>query len=167
MLKWKVLGGAVAVLSVGVLGVTLLPATGQVGGKRFVLCEKDGRFDTDRDIDNGPNGFSSGDVFVFTEAEFDESGDRVGTLVGTGTVVRSFNRAEDAFVNFNVSLNLEGGRIEIQASSKFTNLNRAHLAIVGGTGKFAGKTGTVTPKARSCNGVAKEGRGDSLVVRFD
>ena len=167
MFKWKVLGGAIAVLSVGVLGVTLLPATGQTGGKRFVLCEKDGRFDTDRDIDNPPNGFSSGDQFVFTEAEFDESGDRVGTLVGTGTVVRSFNKAEDAFVNFNVSLNLNGGRIEVQASSKFTNLNRAHFAIVGGTGKYAGKTGTATVRTRPCDGVAPDGKGDSLVIKFD
>ena len=166
MNKWKVLGGAVSVLCVGVLGVTLLPATGQVGGKRFVLCEKDGRYDTETEIHNPPAGFSAADGFVFTEVEFDESGDRVGSLIGQATVIRTIGD-RDAMVQFNVSLNLDGGRIEVQGSSRFGNINDARFAIVGGTGKFAGKTGTVSPKRKSCPGVAKKGNGDSLVVRFD
>ena len=47
------------------------------------------------------------------------------------------------------------------------NEGDANFAIVGGTGRYAGKTGTLAPKRRSCDGVAKEGQGDSLVVKFD
>jgi hypothetical protein len=166
MMKWKVLGGSVAVLCVGVLGVTLLPATGQTGGDRFILCEKDGRFDTEHEIHNPPAGFSAADGFVFTETEFDENGRRVGTLNGQATVIRTIGD-RDAMVQFNVSLNLDGGRIEVQASSRFSNLNDATFAITGGTGKYEGRTGVVSPRRRSCPGVARDGEGDSLVVKFD
>ncbi|MGH2754416.1 MAG: allene oxide cyclase barrel-like domain-containing protein [Actinomycetota bacterium] len=164
MTKWKVLGGAVSVLCIGVMTATLLPATGQISGKRFVLCEKNGPKDYEKDVDVRPNGFSAGDQFLFSEPEFDEAGRKVGKIVGSGRVIRTFGE-RDALVQFNVSLNLDGGRIEIQASSKFTNTTGATFAIVGGTGRYAGKTGTVKVRSRRCDGVGK--KGDSLVVRFE
>lgn len=164
MLRWKVLGGAVAVLCVGVLTATLLPATGQTGGgKRFVLCEKDSH-DYEKDVDNPPDGFSAGDLFIFSEPEFDTNGHKVGKIVGTGTVIKLIGD-NDGLVQFNVSFNLDGGRIEVQGSGKFSTINSANLAIIGGTGKYLGKTGTVTPKNRPCDGVGK--KGDSAVFKFD
>ena len=164
MNKWKVLGGAVAVLCVGVLGVTLLPATGQTGGQKFTLCEKDSNKDFEHDVDNPPKRFSSGDQFMFTEPEFNENGKKVGKLAGTGTVIKLYGD-EDALVQFNVSINLDGGRIEIQASQRFSHFTDGHFAIIGGTGKYEGKSGTVTPRNRPCEGVSQ--KGDSLVVKFD
>ena len=164
MLKWKVLGGAIALLSVGVLGLTLLPATGQTGGKKFKLCEKDSNKDFEHDVDNPPKHFSSGDQFLFTEPEFNENGKKVGKIAGTGMVLRTYSD-DDALVQFNVSLNLDGGRIEIQASQRFSNFSDANFAIIGGTGKYEGKTGTVKPSNRPCDGVSQ--KGDSLVVQFD
>ena len=167
MRKWKLLGGAVAVLSVGVIGLTLLPATGQVGGDRFILCEKDGKWDQETEIHNPPAGFSAADGFVFTEAEFDENGDRVGDLYGQGTIMKTIGD-RDAVIQFNVSLNLDGGRIEAQGAARFSNITGdTHFSIIGGTGKFEGRTGHLTPRSRSCPGVAKPGNGDSLVVKFD
>ena len=164
MSKWKVLGGAVAVLCVGVMGLTLLPATGQTGGKRFVLCEKDGPKDYEFDVDNPPKHFSAGDQFIFSEPEFDENGRKVGKIVGVATVVRTIGE-RDALVQFSVSFNLDGGRIEVQASGNFSRLNSANLAIIGGTGKYAGKTGSVTPKNAPCDGVST--KGDHAVFKFD
>ena len=166
MRKWKVLGGAVAVLCVGVLGVTLLPATGQSAGQRFILCEKDGKWDTETEIHNPPAGFSAADGFVFVETEFNENGKKVGTLNGQATVMKTIGD-RDAVVQFNVSLNLDGGRIEAQGASRFSNINDANFAIIGATGKYEGKTGHVSPRTRPCDGVAKPGRGDSLVVKFE
>lgn len=163
MLRWKVLGRAVAVLCVGVLGATLLPATGQTGGKRFVLCEKDSH-DYEFEVDYPPKHFSNGDEFLFSEPEFDVNGHKVGKIVGVGTVIRTIGD-EDAMTQFRVSFNLEGGRIEIQASQRFSHFTDGKFAIIGGTGKYEGKTGTVRPRNRPCDGVSK--KGDSLVVKFD
>ena len=166
MNKWKVLGGAVAVLCVGVIGLTLLPATGQTGGgDKFKLCEKDSNKDFEHDVDNPPKHFSAGDQFMFTEPEFNENGKKVGKIAGTGTVIRTYGGEDDALVQFNVSLNLDGGRIEIQASQKFSHFSDANFAIIGGTGKYEGKTGIVIPKNAPCDGVSQ--KGDSLVVKFD
>ena len=164
MRKWKVLGGAVAVLCVGILTATLLPATGQTGGKRFVLCEKDGKHDYEFDVDNPPKHFSAGDQFIFSEPEFDVNGHKVGKIAGVAHVIRTI-RDRDALVRFNVSFNLEGGRIEVLGTSTFGHINSATFAIVGGTGKYEGKTGVVKPRNAHCDGVGK--KGDHAVFLFD
>jgi hypothetical protein len=142
---------ALSALTAGMLVAVVLPATGQVTGKTFTLCEKDSK-DYEAEVDNGADGFSAGDVFIFSEPEFDTNGDRVGKTFGQGTILKDFER--DAIVQFNVSLHLRGGDIEVQSTGKFSQLGGGQpLAIVGGTGKYNNATGVVKIYGRGCNGV--------------
>ena len=162
--RWKVFGLVLATTTVGVLSSALLPATSQVSGKTFTLCEKNGPKDYEKNVDNGEQGFSAGDQFIFSEPEFDRNGDRVGKLVGVGTVVRRLK--QDGLVRFNVSLNLRGGRIEIQASTKFSNLGGGTaVPIIGGTGKYNDASGVVEIYGRGCKGVSR--RADRLRVKLN
>lgn len=142
---------AVSAVTIGTLVATLMPATGQVTGKNFTLCEKN-THDSEKDIDNGDEGFSAGDQFIFSEPEFDTNGERVGRLFGVGTLLKAFE--EDGVVQFSVSLNLKGGSIELQATERFSNLGGGSpVAIVGGTGKYNDATGVAKIYGRGCKGV--------------
>ncbi|MEA2434701.1 MAG: hypothetical protein QOG54_2158 [Actinomycetota bacterium] len=152
MSRWKILSVVTAAVSVGVLVATLLPAASQVSGERFVLCEKNGDQDYETDIDNGRKGPSAGDVFIFSEPEFDKDGNHVGKVFGKGTILRLLDD-DDGVSQLNVSINLKGGRLELQGSTKFSNFGgKLEFAVVGGTGKYAGRDGTATIADRKCPG---------------
>ena len=162
--KWKFFGISLAILLVGVLAASLVPAMSQ-GGRRFVLCEKNGRHDYEKDIDTDQDGeFSAGDQFIFSEPEYDNSGDRIGKSAGKATVIRLLGD-RDAIASFNVSANLKGGRLEIQAAGKFSNFrHNPSFAIIGGTGQFAGAGGTITINEKAgCGGFPKA---DKLTVEL-
>jgi hypothetical protein len=143
---------AISALAAGMLVAMLLPATGQVTGKTFTLCEKDSR-DYDREVDTDGDGeFSVGDMNVFSEPEFNTDGERVGRVFGTGTVIKTLER--DGIVQINISAHLRGGDLELQSTAKFTQLGGGHpLAIVGGTGKYNDASGVVQIYGRGCKGV--------------
>jgi hypothetical protein len=160
MKRGTIVGIAMSALIVGVVVATLLPATGQVTGSTFTLCEKDSQ-DYGKDVDNPPKDFSAGDFFVFSEPEFDTDGNRVGRSVGSATVIKAFKR--DGLVQFNVSLQLTGGDIEVQSAARFGQLDSGHrLAIIGGTGRYHDATGVVKLYSRPCPGVGQ--KGDHLKV---
>lgn len=164
MSRWKFFGASLAILLVGVLAASLVPAMSQ-GGRRFVLCEKNGRHDYEKDIDSDGDGeFSAGDQFIFSEPEYDNSGDRIGKSAGTGTLIRLLGE-RDGLLSVNVSLNLKGGRLEVQGAVKFSSFRRnPSLPIVGGSGQFAGAGGTITINERAgCGGFPKA---DKLTVEL-
>jgi hypothetical protein len=143
---------AVVAVSVGVLVVNLLPATGQVVGNKFTLCEKD-THDHEFDVDYPPEHFSVVDVFMFHEPEYNTSGDRVGTVWGRGRVVKIRGK-NDAVVSLNVSLNLHRGDLELQGTAPFSKFGGGHpLAIIGGTGQYNNVAGVVKLYSRACEGV--------------
>lgn len=160
MSKKTIIGIAMSALIAGIVGATLLPATGQIAGKTFTLCEKDSH-DYEAEVDNPPKGFSAGDTFLFAEPEFDKAGDRVGKSFGTGTVLKRLKR--DGIVQFNVSIHLRRGDLELQSTFKFSEFGGGHsVAVVGGTGKYSNATGVVRTYNRPCAGVSK--KGDHLKV---
>jgi hypothetical protein len=151
MKKRNIVLMAVSAVTIGTLVATLMPATGQVTGKNFTLCEKD-THDYEKDVDNGAKGFSAGDQFIFSEPEFDTNGERVGKIFGTGTVLKRLK--QDGIIQFSVSFNLHGGSIELQATSKFSNLGGGSpVAIVGGTGKYNDASGVAKIYTTGCKGV--------------
>jgi hypothetical protein len=151
---------AISALTAGMLVAVVLPATGQVTGKTFTLCEKDSR-DYEAEVDNGSDSFSAGDVFIFAEPEFNTDGERVGKTFGQTTVLKRLKR--DAYSQFNVSIHLRGGDLEIQSAGKFSQLGGGHpLAIVGGTGKYNDATGVVKIYGQGCDGV--KGSTDHLKI---
>jgi hypothetical protein len=88
-------------------------------------------------VDNAPTGKSAGDVLVFTERLLDESGSQVGSDAATCTVLfdeRSL--CTGAYV-------LPRGQIMVQLVQPGP-AGTYDQAITGGTGGYAGVTGTVT-----------------------
>ncbi|MGZ4186084.1 MAG: allene oxide cyclase barrel-like domain-containing protein [Solirubrobacteraceae bacterium] len=89
-----------------------------------------------RFVDNAPRGESAGDTVSFSENLY-EGSTRVGFSEVTGTLVDS--KRHDAN-NLTGTLILRGGTIALQG----TGLGQAptqHVAIVGGTGAYAGARG--------------------------
>jgi hypothetical protein len=165
MSRWNVFGLLLATLLVGVLVAGLVPAASQSGGERFVICEKNGRHDYEADVDSDQDGeFSAGDTFLFAEPEFDTDGKQIGKSAGSGTAVRVFSN-HDAIVELDVSLNLKGGRLEVQGAVRASNFGKTpQFPIVGGTGRYAGAGGTITIHEKAgCGGFPKA---DKLVVEL-
>ena len=152
MKKRNIVVVAATALATGMIAAMLMPASGQVTGSTFTLCEKntnDYEYDVDTD---GDGDFSPGDQFFFADPEFDTEGNRVGKTFGTGTVLKALKR--DGIIQFNVSIHLRGGDIEVQSTGKFSQLGGGHpLAIVGGTGKYNDASGVVKIYGRGCAGV--------------
>ena len=162
MTRWKTFGLLLTTLMVGVLVAGLMPAASQGGGQSFVLCEKNGRHDFEKDIDTDGDGeFSVGDMFVFSEPTYNSNGKRIGKTAGSGIVIRTIGR--DALVAITVSVGIEGGELEIQGAVKGSNFrNTPAFAVVGGTGAYAGAGGTVTVHEQvGCGGFPK---GDKITV---
>ena len=152
---------ALTALTAGMLIAVVLPATGQVSGKTFTLCEKDTR-DYEREVDNGDGEFSAGDSFIFAEPEFNTDGERVGKTFGNTTVLKLAGE-RDAYVQFNVSIRLRGGDLEIQSTGRFSQLGGGHpLAIVGGTGKYNDASGVAQIYSRGCKSV--KGSKDKVTI---
>ena len=88
-------------------------------------------------IDNPPAGHSAGDVLIFTESLLDSSGSVVGrdAAVCTGLF--------DETMLCNGVYALSGGQIMVQLLQPGLT-GTYDQPITGGTGQFAGATGTVT-----------------------
>ncbi len=112
--RWKTFGLLLTTLLVGVLVAGLVPAASQGGGQRFVLCEKNGRGDYEKEVDTDQSGdFSAGDLFLFSEPTFDSEGERIGKTAGRATVIKLIGD-RDALIALSVSVNIKGGRLEVQ-----------------------------------------------------
>jgi hypothetical protein len=98
-------------------------------------------------IDNGKHGDSAGDVFVFAT-----SLTRDGKAAGRAEYVQTAVDDRYRGISMTVDLLLPDGTIEIQAvglDRKAPGLTKpgaeSDLAVVGGTGAYAGASGTVHP----------------------
>ena len=69
-----------------------------------MLCEKNGKHDYEKDVDEDPLGeFSAGDSCLFSEPEYDNNGKKIGKSGGRGVVIRTLGE-QDALIAFNVYL---------------------------------------------------------------
>ena len=146
------LGVAVAAM---IGGLALLPASGGAqdpGATTLSFFEPNGG-GTFRIVDSPPRSpsrnpgnrrfrFSSGDQLTFTNPLLDRAGGtRVGTLYGNVTVVRGRTFANAVVIGQVVFVFTD--RSQIVAQGVFSLADDAQVAIVGGSGRYAGARGSV------------------------
>lgn len=140
---------AVAVATLPITALSLQPtnaASGSSAAQTFRLVERGGTF---RFVDLPPkqqaedDPVTAGDEFVFTSKLF-RAGKRVGTLHAQCTFTRrsaNFGALPAVCVG---TFALRGGSLQVQTGGLLKET--IELAITGGTGKYAGATGTVTSR---------------------
>ena len=130
----------------------LIVATAGATGSRvttFHLVEKDNSFHF---VDNSPRGGknqrpSAGDQFVFTGELLTRSGKHAGKLHATCTITAAGKPMVSTCLG---TFGLQGGQLEAQTT--ITDGAKAdHIAIVGGTGVYAGARGDVISVSRGEN----------------
>jgi Allene oxide cyclase barrel like domain len=138
--KLATFGALTGLLAVGLMIVTLLPAS---SATTISVYDKSGR-GFERQIDVDPQRGLAGDYIVGTHALY-----RAGTgkRVGRDTLQLLFIRAlgkQDARFRAAATFKIDGGTIEAAGSRKFSKLDTgAKFAITGGTGAYAGASGTL------------------------
>ena len=130
------------------LAVTLLAATASgrsSAGVTFHLVEKDQAFDY---VDNPPSLArhvpSQGDAFVFKASLLSRSMKQSGTLFGTCTITSGGRAPIETCLG---TYNLAGGQIVGATSVRDQKLVK-QIAIIGGTGAYAGARGEITSVSR-------------------
>jgi hypothetical protein len=110
------------------------------GTVRFV--EREGSM---TNIDGGPKGTSVGDSVVFSRPLLARSDNkRIGTL----RVVCVTTQPKTFTIECHGTYFLPGGTIEAQAGLKDERSPTLHIAVVGGTGKYAGARGAIASVSR-------------------
>lgn len=136
----------VACAAAGVVAAASAASTASSTAVVFHLVEKDSSFHL---VDNpplqGPNRApTAGDQFVFVSTLWTRSGKRAGTLRATCAVTEGGQQGATTCYG---TFGLRGGQLEGMATvlgdAKVTN-----IAIVGGTGAYAGVRGTVKSVSR-------------------
>jgi allene oxide cyclase len=123
-------------LAVAVLAAALAPAGSLAAGKKpsrgLTVVE---RAESDMTTDVGKKGDSPGDLLTFANPLYDSSNaSKVGTDQGFCVRVVVGKSYECTWTNF-----LEGGQITVQGP--FYDAAPSTLAIIGGTGRYAGARG--------------------------
>jgi len=143
----RIVAIAAAVVAIPLTALSLQPtnaASTSSAADTFRLVERQGTF---RYVDLPPKQRSeespptAGDEIVLTSRLY-RSGDRVGTLHAVCTFTRrtaNFDRLPASCAGTFV---LKGGSIQVAAGGMLKD--KFELAITGGTGRFAGASGTVT-----------------------
>lgn len=149
----KAIFATVFSITVVVVGITALSAAGaRKAASRsiaFHLVEKQVGSNF---IDNPPRqGFNAppliGDEFVFTSDVQTKTGAHAGSLNATCMISRGGNNGTGPCYGV---YSFKGGQLMGIARLSFTN-SRTLIAIVGGTGVYAGATGTVVSVSRGQN----------------
>lgn len=94
----------------------------------------DARVHTAKVIDVGEPGDSVGDILAFDQPLLDEQGKQVGNNSGTCIRTRVAH-------SFQCQWTLTLGNDSIQVAGREFDKGSSHIAIVGGTGRYAGITG--------------------------
>ena len=94
----------------------------------------DARVHTAKVIDVGEPGDSVGDILAFDQPLLDEQGKQVGNNSGTCIRTRVAH-------SFQCQWTLTLGNDSIQVAGREVDKGSSHIAIVGGTGRYAGITG--------------------------
>lgn len=97
--------------------------------------------DSGGDINVGDSGPSPGDGFLIAE-DLEEDGEAVGSDAGACTFTGGADRPQGASCEITLDLD-DRGSIAVQGLLHFDS-DTAELAVVGGTGEFAGASGTLT-----------------------
>lgn len=136
----------IAAVAVAALPATLLTmnstnaADSTSQAETFRLVERDAHF---RHVDLPPRerAPSVGDEFVIT-AKLNRSGERVGRLHAVCTITQRALKAHRIFQSCVGTLDLRRGTIEL-AVGGIVSERDFEIAVTGGTGKYAGASGTV------------------------
>jgi hypothetical protein len=123
-----------AALAAAILAVA--PATAK-RGNHTITIKLTSKIDQVKLVDNAPTGDSPGDVLLFTEKLFNARGKQVGTDAASCT------RLFDPSSLCTGVYKLRGGQVHVQLVQPGPS-GTYDQAITGGTGRFAGATGTVT-----------------------
>lgn len=137
MHKLVVLLAATVTLGIGV-GTTQVASAGSRQGGDLVLTEKVKKF-TQGDL--GKKGVSQGDPLVYNSDLLDGRGNTVGRSVCECVVITP--KGEDlGLTNCQTTYQLKGGQIVMQGIFDLSSTSN-EMAVTGGTGRYAGKTGEV------------------------
>ena len=155
MSRLRVLLGTTAIVAVGMLVGSLIPAASQEAGSAlstFKACEYNAKgFDHEIDVDDDGE-LSSGDYSVFEENLYEPgSGDKIGRDLGTFTFIRPLGR-EDGVFHVTITFTFPEGRIATQGGAKFSNLGDGiNLPITGGTRGYRNARGEIQVQEGRCN----------------
>jgi hypothetical protein len=139
------------VLVAAAITVGLVAATASAGGSTvttFHLVEKDQTFHFVNNTPSTKNARpAAGDQFVFTGELLTRTGKHAGTLHASCTITAGGNHMVSTCLG---TFGLKGG--QLQAQTTITDGAKAdHIAIVGGTGVYAGTRGEVISVSRGKN----------------
>lgn len=97
------------------------------------------------DIDNGAEGPSVGDRFVFGDTLYAwGTKKKVGTDGGDCALVHVKDKGKEITAQCVATLSLKGGQITVQGLADVTSGKPSTVAVTGGTGLYRGATGTLT-----------------------
>jgi hypothetical protein len=151
--RLRIVAGATALVSVGLLFGGLLPASSQ-GASDIRACEYERR-GTDVEVDaDGSGGFSAGDYSLSHDPLFQPGTNdrRIGKVVVHLDFVK-LKGQQDAIFHAVGTWLFENGRITGQTFSKFSNVRKGiTAAITGGTGAYRNASGQITVQEGRCNG---------------
>lgn len=153
MSRGKTLGGITALAAIAVLALTLVPAQSAGGAtERFRVCDQN-HPGYEHDVDNGEDGFSAGDQFMFVDKLLDPAtGRKAGRDSGTATIVRVIH-GQDALVHIEAMFYFPNGKISVFFAARFGDLDEGQFfPITGGTGHYENATGSVFIKNHPCDG---------------
>lgn len=120
-------------------------SSAQVGGTHIDVFAAEGPFE--KDIDLGKAGFpTAGDFAVESQPLLDPAdGSTVGRSISQLTIVRPVSQGQDLEVVLSSTLRLADGDLVAAGGLRFSELfGGGSIAVVGGTGMFAGARGTAT-----------------------
>lgn len=134
-----------AAVAAGAVHPAWAASTASPTSGRFSLVAHHG---SQADVDNGTAGFGAGDVSLLV-SPLTRAGAPAGSLVGECTNARVAARSVDQLCDF--TLRLKGGQVVAEGAvhAGSSGPGTFSLAIVGGTGKYVGASGTVAVTATS------------------
>jgi hypothetical protein len=118
-------------------------SSAQVGATHLEVFNVEGRFE--KDVDLGKAGFpTAGDYAVESQPLLDPAdGSTVGRSLSELTIVRSVSQGQDFEVVLDSTLRLSDGDLVLDGGIRFSELfEGGAMAVVGGTGAYAGARGT-------------------------
>jgi hypothetical protein len=136
--------GGVGLAVVLLLAATTRASFAQVETTHLDVFNAEGKFE--KDIDLGKHGFpTAGDYAVESQPLLNPAdGTTVGRSLTLLTIVRPVSGGQDFEIVLASTLRLEGGALMLQVGLRFSELFAGGtVAVVGGTGDYAGARGTV------------------------
>lgn len=137
------------IASVALLAVPVVAwfAPASVASTQIQVLDHEGPFE--KELDLGKSGFSPGDITLGTHQLFDAASPT--TVVGRDferlMVLRVIAGGQDADFIYDSTLRLAGGDVVLYGEGRFSDISStegATIAVTGGTGTYAGATGTAT-----------------------